>query len=210
MPREVIRCYLSSFSAVIHAPKNPILYFLPEFAALYRIERTVFFGGPDPFCAVFVDDLFELIRVKLCSATAVAVAINGFKLLSPVTYVDAQLLAATLGIFPLVIGFVLSVVTKDWSWITRFSSVILVSGLLLSMSPVFIRGIYKSQSSSFGYGSLDMNNLPVATNEEDRDLGMSVLCGIVLTIIGTFLNAFGDIVFRNLFCIWMGSLWCVS
>jgi len=40
-------------------------------------------------------------------------------------------------------GILTSVIHKDWSWINRFGVIVIVVGLLFTMSPLFSNGIYK-------------------------------------------------------------------
>ena len=90
-------------------------------------------------------------------------------------------------------GIVLSITHKDWSWINRFGAVVIVAGLLFTMSPLFSKGIYKSRSSAFRLADRRSDGIIVTTTSEERRIGNNVALGIIITAIGTLTNAFGDI-----------------
>lgn len=90
-------------------------------------------------------------------------------------------------------GIVLSVTHKDWSWVNRFGAVVIVAGLLFTMSPLFSKGIYKSQSSAFRFADRRSDSTTITTTAEERRIGNNVALGIIITAIGTLTNAFGDI-----------------
>lgn len=69
----------------------------------------------------------------------------------------------------------------------------LVAGLLLTMSPLFSNGIYRSQSNTGTLSGLHSDNTPMITNMEDRKVGNNVALGIIVTVIGTLTNTFGDV-----------------
>lgn len=94
----------------------------------------------------------------------------------------------------LMLGVFISIENKDWSWINRFGGVVIVTGLLFTMSPLFANGIYKSQSSAATLAGLHSDGTPLTTNSEDRRVGNNVALGIMITIFGTLINAFGDLV----------------
>lgn len=93
------------------------------------------------------------------------------------------------------IGLIIAILTKDWSWVSRASSLITISGLLLTMSQTFIQGIYISQSTAGRFGSKDSKGKTVITTEEERQIGRNVVYGIFVTILGTVLWGFGDLIF---------------
>ncbi|HTO18420.1 MAG TPA: hypothetical protein VL129_04645 [Pseudomonas sp.] len=90
-------------------------------------------------------------------------------------------------------GIFISVIHKDWSWINRFGAVVIVVGLLFTMSPLFSNGIYKSQSGAGRFADLHTDGTPITTTHEERKIGNNVVLGIVVTVIGTLTNAFGDL-----------------
>lgn len=99
----------------------------------------------------------------------------------------------------MILGLFLSIENRDWSWVTRFGGVIIVTGLLFTMSPLFANGIYKSQSSATTLAGLHSDGTPLTTNREDRRVGNNVALGIVITILGTLTNTFGDLI-GHYFC----------
>jgi len=90
-------------------------------------------------------------------------------------------------------GITFSVVHENWSWINRFGAVVIVAGLLFTMSPLFSDGIYKSQSGAGRFAELHIDGTPIITTAEERKIGNNVALGIVITAIGTLTNAFGDL-----------------
>lgn len=91
------------------------------------------------------------------------------------------------------LGGYLSLHFSDWTWFSRLGSVITVSGLLLVSSPVFDKGIYISQGQRFQIMSQDEQGHPRTTNEKSRKSGNKVLIGILVSIIGTLVWGFGDL-----------------
>lgn len=93
-----------------------------------------------------------------------------------------------------IMGLTLSVRTGVWLWFSRFGAVITVAGLLLTMSPVFHKGIYISQSDARKWAKIDEHGKTLITSEDDRRIGRSVFTGILISIIGTVIWGFGDLV----------------
>jgi hypothetical protein len=93
-------------------------------------------------------------------------------------------------------GYGLSVLNADWSYINRFGAVVIVAGLFLTMSPIFSNGIYRSQSGVGTLGGLTPDNEIMTTTLQDRKVGGDVVLGMAITIFGTLMNAFGDLLFR--------------
>jgi hypothetical protein len=93
------------------------------------------------------------------------------------------------------IGIYFSIHCDDWQWLSRFGSLIAVFGLFLTMSPVFVRGIYRSHSQAGLFARKDFSDgSTITTTLEDRRIGTRVTVGIVVAILGTIINAFGDLV----------------
>lgn len=90
-------------------------------------------------------------------------------------------------------GVSISVIHKDWSWINRFGAVVIVAGLLFTMSPLFSNGIYKSHSGAGRFADLHADGTLITTTPGERRIGNNVMLGIVVTAIGTLTNAFGDL-----------------
>jgi hypothetical protein len=97
-------------------------------------------------------------------------------------------------VFMASIGILLSIINSEWLWFSRFGSLITVAGLLLISSPSFVKGIYLSNASAFGFAERDGDGNTMVTNEEDRKLGSKIFSGIVITIIGTVIWGFGDLI----------------
>ncbi len=92
------------------------------------------------------------------------------------------------------IGIYLSQRYRDWTWFSRFGSVITVAGLLLVSSPIFDQGVYLSHASAFGFGNKDEHGDSQITDETSRKTGNKVLIGIVVSICGTLVWGFGDLI----------------
>jgi hypothetical protein len=73
--------------------------------------------------------------------------------------------------------------------------IVVVFGLFLTMSPVFVRGIYRAHSSAGLFAEKDFRDgSTITTTLEDRKIGARVAVGIVVAILGTVINAFGDLI----------------
>lgn len=59
--------------------------------------------------------------------------------------------------------------------------------------PIFDRGVYKSNSSTFGFAELDHEGKVVVTSAEDRVIGSKIYKGVLITIVGTVIWGFGDL-----------------
>ncbi len=92
------------------------------------------------------------------------------------------------------LGAALSIINSDWYWFSRFGSLITIAGLLLISSPSFVKGIYLANASSFGFAERDSDGNTMVTNEEDRKIGGKIFSGIVITMIGTVIWGFGDLI----------------
>tara|TARA_R110002050_G_scaffold155828_2_gene283798 strand:+ start:1277 stop:1576 length:300 start_codon:yes stop_codon:yes gene_type:complete len=91
-------------------------------------------------------------------------------------------------------GLLLSVINSEWQWFSRFGSLITIAGLLLISSPSFVKGIYLSNASAFGFAERDEDGNTMVTNEDDRKIGAKIFTGIIITIFGTVIWGFGDLV----------------
>ena len=94
----------------------------------------------------------------------------------------------------LIAGLVVSSCLRDWSWFSRAGYFVSTFGLLLTMSPVFSRGIYLSQAQSFGFSEKDEDGKNRRTWPEDHKIGIAVLLGVIIAVIGTIIGAFGDLI----------------
>lgn len=95
-----------------------------------------------------------------------------------------------------IVGLLASIINQDWQWVSRFSSVIVISGLFLTMSPIFVKGVYISQSNVDFFAEVDGDDDEkiIVTSSQDREIGKNIIYGIGISIIGTFLWGFGDLV----------------
>lgn len=63
------------------------------------------------------------------------------------------------------------------------------------MSPTFTKGVYLSQSQAGRWADVDTEGRVITTTKEEREIGRNVAYGILLTILGTVLWGFGDLIF---------------
>ncbi|WP_139211623.1 hypothetical protein [Pseudomonas sp. NFACC08-1] len=96
-------------------------------------------------------------------------------------------------------GIILSVSHKDWTWINRFGAIVIVIGLLFTMSPLFSKGIYKSQSGAGRLAHMHTDGTLITTIPEERTIGNNIVFGIIVTAAGTITNAFGDLLASNIY-----------
>lgn len=96
--------------------------------------------------------------------------------------------------FVFLIGIIISIYSNNWIWFNRFGSLITIAGVLLTMSPIFIRGVYLSQSECGGWAWTDKDGKLLTTTSEDRKIGNNIITGIFISIIGTLIWGFGDLI----------------
>ncbi len=87
-------------------------------------------------------------------------------------------------------GVVLSVVHSEWLWFSRFGSLITVAGLLLISSPSFIM----SDVSNVSLVAVDENQNEMITDKKQRQVGSEICAGIIISILGTVVWGFGDLI----------------
>lgn len=104
------------------------------------------------------------------------------------------LLMVGFAVLATVTGVLLSCRLQDWSWFGRMGSFVVLAGLLLVMSPMFSRGIYMSQSKAGTMAEVVEGGEIETTTVEDRRMGRAILLGVIISIIGTLISAFGDLV----------------
>lgn len=112
-----------------------------------------------------------------------------------INFFASKVLLFFTSVYSLIAGICFSLVYEDPSYIVRFSSLITLSGLFLTLSPVFVRGIYKSQSGAGSFCSINKDGESTITNESDRIVGSNVFFGILLSIFGALTSSFGDLFF---------------
>lgn len=83
---------------------------------------------------------------------------------------------------------------NQWSLLPRFGCIGIMIGTLLTLSPLFSDGIYLSNAEAFGFGGVDDDGKTAVTSEEGRKVSINILCGVVLIVISSAINAFGDLI----------------
>jgi hypothetical protein len=96
-------------------------------------------------------------------------------------------------------GIIFSVTHEDWTWINRFGAIVIVIGLLFTMSPLFSKGIYKSQSGAGRFAQKHTDGTLITTTPEERIIGNNIVLGIIVTAVGTLTNAFGDLLANSMY-----------
>lgn len=91
-------------------------------------------------------------------------------------------------------GVLSSFYFNQWSMLPRFGCIGIMIGTLLTLSPLFSAGIYLSNSEAFGFASLDEEGNTCVTSEEGRKVSINILWGVILIIISSVINAFGDLI----------------
>lgn len=100
-----------------------------------------------------------------------------------------------------VAGAVISVHYSDWAWLSKFSAIGVMLGTLLTLSPLFRRGIYLSTADAASWGSLDEEGNVSATSPESRAVANNIVIGILMIILSSFLNGFADL-FPSVVFLW--------
>ena len=112
-----------------------------------------------------------------------------------VKYLANRFAIIFISILTLLIGLGFSIQLGNSSYINRFGGIVVILGRLLTMSPFFLNGIYKSQSACGRWTSVDSNGKMLTTTAAERHIGDNVFYGVVISIIGTLVNSFGDLIF---------------
>ncbi|EIX0014595.1 MULTISPECIES: hypothetical protein [Escherichia] len=92
------------------------------------------------------------------------------------------------------VGVLLSKYYEQWNILPRFGSIGIMIGTLLTLSPLFADGIYLSQAKAFCFAGTDEDGKTSVTSEEGRKVSINILCGVVLIVISSAINAFGDLI----------------
>lgn len=90
------------------------------------------------------------------------------------------------------LGLYLSEHYSQWSILPRFGAIGIMIGTLLTLSPLFADGIYLSQSEAFGFAGLDEDGKTSVTTEEGRKVSINIFWGVILIVLSSLVNAFGD------------------
>ncbi|MEJ5173874.1 hypothetical protein WH277_00970, partial [Erwinia sp. MYb416] len=64
---------------------------------------------------------------------------------------------------------------------------------LLTLSPLFSDGIYLSNAETFGFAGSDEDGKTAVTSEEGRNVSINILWGVILIIVSSAINGFGDL-----------------
>lgn len=107
-------------------------------------------------------------------------------------YIGSRWVMIPIWLASVLIGVWISSRLNDWTWLNRFSTIGILIGTLLTLSPLFRGGIYLSNAEAFGFASLDEDGKTTATSEEGRAVSINIVIGVILIIISTVINGFGD------------------
>lgn len=111
-------------------------------------------------------------------------------------YIGSRLVMLPLWVLSIAVGIFLSVTHNDWTWLPRFGAIGGMIATLLTLSPLFRRGIYLSNADVFGLAGLDEEGKAMATSHQGRSISINIVIGVVLIIISSIINAFGDYLAR--------------
>ena len=107
-------------------------------------------------------------------------------------YIGSRLVMIPLWVLSVAVGIFISLHFDDWTWLPRFGAIGVMIATILTLSPLFRRGIYLSNADVFGLAGLDEDNKPMATSPEGRSISINIVIGVVLIIVSSVINAFGD------------------
>lgn len=102
----------------------------------------------------------------------------------------AFMLVIWLGVIAM--GVLLSKYHGQWNILPRFGSIGIMIGTLLTLSPLFADGIYLSQAEAFGFAGTDEDGKTSVTSEEGRKVSINIFWGVILIVLSSLINAFGD------------------
>ena len=101
-------------------------------------------------------------------------------------------------IFILFTGVILTDALHEPSLLTKFGTLSTLPGILLTMAPIFYKGVYRAfeahPSDMWDY-PMGSDGKPSVTTVESRKLSMNIVIGTVMVSISTIISAFGDLFF---------------
>lgn len=97
-------------------------------------------------------------------------------------------------VITILIGMWLSHHFNQWSLLPRFGCIGIMLGTLLTLSPLFSDGVYLSNAEAFGFGSVDEDGKTAVTSDAGRKVSVNILWGVILIVISSAINAFGDLI----------------
>lgn len=96
-------------------------------------------------------------------------------------------------VITILVGIWLSHYFNQWSLLPRFGCIGIMIGTLLTLSPLFSDGIYLSNAEAFGFAGSDEKGKVAVTSEEGRKVSINILWGVILIIVSSAINGFGDL-----------------
>jgi len=108
-------------------------------------------------------------------------------------WLASKVLMVILWLLVMIAGCMFAHFKGDWTLLPRFGCLGIMIGTLLTLSPLFAEGIYLSRREASGFGSVQQDDSVTSTSEEGRAVSRNILCGVVLIIISSIINAFGDL-----------------
>ncbi|MDM2723492.1 hypothetical protein [Citrobacter sp. Cy230] len=97
-------------------------------------------------------------------------------------------------VITILVGIWLSHYFNQWSLLPRFGCIGIMIGTLLTLSPLFSEGIYLSNAEAFGFAGSDEDGKVAVTSEEGRNVSINILWGVILIIVSSAINGFGDLI----------------
>lgn len=101
-----------------------------------------------------------------------------------------------LAISSVAFSFLISFITKDWTWFARSGSIATMAGIILSVRPIFRMSINEhiTEKKTWDGGTILGNTIKEI--EEDKQLKSdvtSLYIGSIATIFGTLIWGYGDL-----------------
>jgi len=103
-----------------------------------------------------------------------------------------------LQIFILFVGVALTAYLHNPSLLPKFGTLSTLPGILLTMAPIFYKGLYRAfvvHPCDFGGYPNGSDGKPSVTTVDSRKLSMTIVIGAVMVSISTIISAFGDLLF---------------
>lgn len=109
-------------------------------------------------------------------------------------YIGSRTLMLVLWAVVTAAGMLASCMLHNWSLFPRFGAIGIMIGTLMTLSPLFINGIYLStmQVGFFDVSNRGKDGKNSYTDPESRYTSNNIVIGVFIIVISSVINAFGD------------------
>lgn len=109
-------------------------------------------------------------------------------------YIGSRTIMLVLWVVVIAAGMLASCMLNNWSLLPRFGAIGIMIGTLMTLSPLFINGIYLSTmpESGFDPGIEGKDGKKSYTTPESRYTSNNIVIGVFIITISSAINAFGD------------------